>query len=107
LIQDATRRSADEIGGIGIAVSEMQASATTVAAAVHQQMMATQRIAEGAESTAAHVATFTEAVVTVEQAIDRAGDTAKTVLDVSRVIAQRTTELDGAMSLLFDRVRAG
>jgi hypothetical protein len=106
-IQAATGRAVDEIAGIGSAVAAMQASATTIAAAVHQQSMATHRIAEGAEATAAHVATLTQAVATVDTAIGRAGDTAKTVLDVSRVIAERTTELDDAMSMLFQRVRAG
>jgi methyl-accepting chemotaxis protein len=106
-IQMATGRAVEEIGGIGGAVASMQASATTIAAAVHQQSMATHRIAEGAESTATHVATLTKAVATVDAAIGRAGGTAKTVLDVSRVIAERTTELDDAMSVLFRRVRAG
>jgi methyl-accepting chemotaxis protein len=97
----------DEIGVIGGAVADMQASATTIAAAVHQQSLATRHIAEGADSTSRHVSALTHAVTTVEGAMCRAGQTAKTVLDVSHVLARRTGELDDAMTVLFQRVRAG
>ena len=106
-IQDATRRSVDEITGVRGAVSEMAESATTIAAAVHQQSAATEKIAEGAESTASHVSTLTKAIANVEDAVRQAGGTARAILEASDAMAARAGDLDGAMSVLFRSVRAG
>ncbi|NNM74358.1 methyl-accepting chemotaxis protein [Enterovirga aerilata] len=106
LIMEATRRSVGEIAGIREAVFDMRGSATTVAAAIHQQNAATNAIAENAQFTADHIATARRAVSTVENAIERTAEAAETVLATSRSIAERTGALDGAMSVLFDRVRS-
>ncbi|MDB5512265.1 MAG: methyl-accepting chemotaxis protein McpB [Enterovirga sp.] len=106
LIHEATRRSVAEISAIREAVFDMQGSAATIAAAIHQQNDATNRIAEGAQSSADHVQTATAAVTVVEDAIGRTSDTVSAVLQTSRVIAERTQQLDVAMSLLSERVRA-
>ena len=107
VIQAAARSSVGEISAIRAAVFDMRASGTTVAVAIHQQTAATQRIAEGAHSTANHVAVATEAVRSVEASIGRAGESARAVLDMSRAVAERTTQLEDAMSVMFEQVRSG
>jgi hypothetical protein len=106
VIHEATRRSVGEIAGIREAVFDMRSGATTVAAAIHQQNAATNAIAESAQSTADHIATARRAVSTVQAAIDRTAEAADGVLVTSRSIADRTGMLDGAMSVLFERVRS-
>jgi hypothetical protein len=105
LIHEATRRSVGEIAGIREAVFDMRGSATTVAAAIHQQNAATDLIATSAQATADHIASARRAVSTVENAIERAADAAENVLSMSRTVAERTGALDGAMTVLFERVR--
>ncbi len=107
VIHEATRRSVGEIAGIREAVFDMRTSATTVAAAIHQQNAATNTIAESAQSTADHIGTARRAVSTVENAIERTAEAAESVLAMSRTVAERTGVLDGAMTVLFERIRTG
>jgi methyl-accepting chemotaxis protein len=106
LIHEATRRSVGEIAGIREAVFDMRGSATTVAAAIHQQNAATNSIAASAQATADHMASARSAVSTVENAIERTAEAAESVLSMSRTVAERTGALDGAMTVLFERVRS-
>lgn len=105
LIQDGTRCSVDEVGQIRAAILDMQDRATAVAAAIDHQSAATDLIVRSAASTASHVATAAQAVVTVQGAIGRAVETADVVSEVSLTLAHRTSELDEAISVLFDKVR--
>ena len=106
LIQEATRRSVDEISAIRSAVFAMEGSATTIAAAIHQQTAATERIAESAQSTSDHVAIAARAVSTVQDAIGRTVEASGTVLATSRDIADRSGDFDTALATLFRRIRA-
>ena len=105
VIHEATRRSVGEIAGIREAVFDMRGSATTVAAAIHQQNAATNAIAASAQATADHIASARRAVSTVESAFERTAEAADSVLSISRIVAERTGDLDGAMTVLFERVR--
>jgi methyl-accepting chemotaxis protein len=97
LIEDATKRSVDEIVGTGKTVSNIASSAEAVSAAVNQQANATQNIAENAARAANNAATVTEALKTVEETIRKTQEAADAVLGVSRDLSSRTNELDTAM----------
>ena len=101
VIQEATRRSVEEIAGAGRTVSDIAAIAEAVAGSVDQQAAATASIAESATGAAANATTVAEALDSVGQTIRRTKEAAKTVLEFSRALEGRTGELDSAMNTLF------
>jgi methyl-accepting chemotaxis protein len=101
VIQEATRRSVDEIAGAGRTISDIAAIAEAVAGSVDQQAAATASIAESAMSAAANATTVAEALDSVGETIRRTQEAAKVVLEFSRALEGRTDELDNAMNTLF------
>jgi methyl-accepting chemotaxis protein len=101
VIQDATRRSVDQIAGAGRTISDIAAIAEAVAGSVDQQAVATSSIAESAMNAAAHATTVAEALDSVGETISRTQEAAKVVLEFSRALEGRTGELDVAMNTLF------
>jgi methyl-accepting chemotaxis protein len=101
VIQEATRRSVEEIAGAGRTISDIAAIAEAVAGSVDQQALATASIAESATSAAATANTVAEALDSVGEIIRRTQEAAKAVLDFSRALEGRTGELDNAMDTLF------
>lgn len=101
VIQEATRRSVDEIAGAGRTISDIAAIAEAVAGSVDQQAAATASIAESAMSAAANATTVAEALDSVGETIRRTQEAAKVVLEFSRALEGRTGELDNAMNTLF------
>ena len=92
LIEDATKRSVDEIVGTGKTVSNIASSAEEVSAAVNQQAGATHNIAQNAARAANNAATVIEALKTVEETIRKTQEAADAVLGVSRDLSSRTNE---------------
>ncbi len=101
VIQEATRRSVEEIAGAGRTISDIAAIAEAVAGSVDQQTAATASIAESATSAAANATTVAEALDSVGETIRRTQEAAKAVLEFSRALEGRTGELDNAMNTLF------
>ena len=101
VIQEATRRSVEEIAGAGRTISDIAAIAEAVAGSVDQQAAATASIAESAMNAAATASTVAEALDSVGETIRRTQEAAKAVLEFSRALEGRTGELDTAMNTLF------
>jgi methyl-accepting chemotaxis protein len=101
VIQEATRRSVEEIAGAGRTIADIAAIAEAVAGSVDQQAAATASIAESATSAAANATTVAEALDSVGETIRRTQEAAKAVLEFSRALEGRTGELDNAMNTLF------
>jgi methyl-accepting chemotaxis protein len=101
VIQEATRRSVEEIAGAGRTISDIAAIAVAVAGSVDQQAAATASIAESATNAAANATTVAEALDSVGETIRRTQEAAKAVLEFSRALEGRTGELDNAMNALF------
>ena len=101
VIQDATRRSVEEIAGAGRTISDIAAIAEAVAGSVDQQAVATTSIAQSAMSAANNATTVAEALDSVGETIRRTQEAAKVVLEFSRALEGRTGELDVAMNTLF------
>jgi methyl-accepting chemotaxis protein len=106
VIQETTRRSVEVITHAGRTITDIASIAETVAASVEQQAAATDNIAVGASRAESNAATVAHALETVADTIGRTEDAAKTVLDFSRDLAGRASELDGAMENLFQTASA-
>jgi methyl-accepting chemotaxis protein len=101
LIQEATRRAVEGIEGTGRTIASIAGIAEEVASAVDSQAAATDGIAETANRAAANAKTVAEALKTVADAVRRTQDDAAAVLDLSRNLSGRTTDLEAGMNTLF------
>jgi methyl-accepting chemotaxis protein len=72
-----------------------------VASSVDRQAAATDGIAGTASRAAANAKTVAEALKTVADAVRRTQDDAAAVLDLSRNLSGRTTDLEAGMDTLF------
>jgi methyl-accepting chemotaxis protein len=108
LIQEATRRAVEGIEGTGRTIASIAGIAEEVASAVDSQAAATDGIAETANRAAANAKTVAEALKTVADAVRRTQDDAAAVLNLSRNLSGRTTDLEAGMNTLFTAAgRAG
>ena len=98
LIQEATRRAVEGIEGTGQTIAGI---AEEVASSVDRQAAATDGIAETANRAAANANTMAEALKTVADAVRRTQADAAAVLDLSRNLSGRTTDLDAGMNTVF------
>ncbi len=105
VVEEATRRSVAEIADAGKSIDEIATIVEAVATAVDEQTSATGSITESATRTAANAATVSQALKTVEGAILKTQEASKSVLDFSRELQGRTTELDEAIDTLFDAAK--
>ena len=101
VIEEATRRSVDEIAGTSKTIAEIAAAAESVAAAVDEQTSATGSIASSAGRTADNAATVSESLKVVEQTIQRTQGAANSVLEFSKNLHGRTAEFEAALKALF------
>jgi methyl-accepting chemotaxis protein len=101
LIQDATRLAVEGIEGTGKTVAGIAGIAEEVASSVDRQAAATDGIAGTASRAAANAKTVAEALKTVADAVRRTQDDAAAVLDLSRNLSGRTTDLEAGMDTLF------
>jgi methyl-accepting chemotaxis protein len=101
MIQEATRRSVEEIAGAGTTISDVAAIAERVAASVDAQASVTGEIAKSASAATTNAATVSNALTAVDDAIRQTQDAAGAVLEFSRGLSRRTGELDAAVETLF------
>ncbi|HLL28332.1 MAG TPA: methyl-accepting chemotaxis protein [Xanthobacteraceae bacterium] len=101
VVEAATRLSVAEIAGSVKSIDEIASIVETVATAVDEQTSATESITASADRTAANAATVSQALKTVEDAIGKTQEASKSVLDFSRHLQARTSELDRAIEALF------
>jgi methyl-accepting chemotaxis protein len=101
MIQEATRRSVEEIAGAGTTISDVAAIAERVAASVDAQASVTGDIAKSAAAATANATTVSKALNAVDDAIRQTQDAARAVLEFSHGLSSRTGELDAAVETLF------
>jgi methyl-accepting chemotaxis protein len=102
MIQEATRRSVEEIAGAGTTISDVARIAERVAASVDAQASVTGEIAKSAAAANTNAATVSNALAAVDAAIRQTRDAARAVLEFSRGLSSRTSELDAAVETLFE-----
>jgi methyl-accepting chemotaxis protein len=107
VIEEATHRSVNEIGEAGKSIDKIATVVEAVATAVDEQTNATGSITESAGRTAANASTVSDALKTVESAILKTQEASKSVLDFSRELRERTSELDRVIDLLFSAAKEG
>jgi methyl-accepting chemotaxis protein len=100
-IQEATRRSVEEIASTGRTISEIAATADSVATAVNEQATATDTIAGSALHAASNAKAVAAALKTVAETIARTQEAAQSVLDSSHGLSKNTTELDKVVDALL------
>jgi methyl-accepting chemotaxis protein len=100
-IQEATRRSVEEIASTGRTISEIAATADSVATAVNEQATATDTIAGSALHAANNAKAVAIALKTVADTIGRTQEAAQSVLDFSRGLSRNTAELDQVVDALL------
>jgi methyl-accepting chemotaxis protein len=101
MIQEATRRSVEEIAGAGTTISDVARIAERVAASVDAQASVTGEIAKSASAASANAATVSNALTAVDDAIRHTQEAARTVLEFSHGLSSSTRELDAAVDKLF------
>jgi methyl-accepting chemotaxis protein len=101
MIQEATRRSVEEIAGAGTTISDVARIAERVAASVEAQASVTGEIARSASAASANAATVSNALTAVDDAIRHTREAAHTVLEFSHGLSSSTRELDAAVDKLF------
>jgi methyl-accepting chemotaxis protein len=101
LIQEATRRAVEDIEGTGKTIASIADIVGQVASSVDRQAAATDGIAESAGRAAANANTVAEAFKMVADAIQRTQADAAAVLDLSRNLTGRSSDLDAGMNSLF------
>ena len=100
-IQEATRKSVEEIASTGRTISEIAATADSVATAVNEQATATDTIAGSALHAASNAKAVAIALKTVAETIGQTREAAQSVLDFSHGLSRNTTDLDKVVDALL------
>ncbi len=102
MIEEATRRSVDEIANTGETILSIARTSEMIASALNEQAAATGNIAESAVAAANNASTVTNAMKTVGDTIAKTKAAAETVLASSRDLTGSTGEVANAMDSLFE-----
>jgi methyl-accepting chemotaxis protein len=101
MIQEATRRSVEQIGVSRKAITGIADIAEAVSHSVDQQAGATGSISEGIQGAVRNSTTVAEALRTIEDTIRRARDASRAALDLSERLAENARDSGLAMDTLF------
>ena len=101
LIQEATRRSVDEIELGSKTAAEIAMIAESVSSAVNEQAAATGSIAEGATRAADNAATVNDALKTIEATVRETSEAADASVALTDKLASGTAGIDSAIDELF------
>lgn len=102
MIQEATRRSVEQIGTSTDAITGIANLAEAVAHSVDQQAGATGSISEGVHGAARNATTVAEALRTIEDTVRQARDASRAALDLSDRLAESARNTGVAMEALFE-----
>jgi methyl-accepting chemotaxis protein len=100
-IQEATRRSVEEIASTGQTIADIAATADSVASAVNEQATATDSIAGSTLHAASNAKAVAAALKTIAETIGQTQDAAQSVLDFSHGLSRNTIELDQVVDALL------
>jgi methyl-accepting chemotaxis protein len=105
-IQEATKRSVEEIASIGRAIGELSGVSTSIATAVEQQSATTRSIAESIHGAADHTGRASAEIETVERAVGLGAAAVGDITAWTARLSARAMDLEAKLATFFSRVRA-
>jgi methyl-accepting chemotaxis protein len=105
-IQEATKRSVEEISAIARVIGKLTAVSTSIAAAVQQQSMTTRAIAESVQNAAGHTARASVEIDSVERTVSRGVAAVDEITAWTERLSARANDLESKVATFFTRVRA-
>jgi methyl-accepting chemotaxis protein len=105
-IQDASRRTAQEISSIARSINELTDAAMKIDAAVEEQSVTTQQIASSMQVAAANTGRATKDVASVEQASSGNLDAVRNLIGWAQRLSATAQDVERQVADFFDRVRA-
>ena len=105
-IQDATRKSVDEISAISRVIGQLTETATSIALAVEEQSATPRDIAASIQTAAGHTASASTEILSVEEAAGRSAKAFSEIADLTGLVSSRANELQSKVAEFFNRVRA-
>jgi methyl-accepting chemotaxis protein len=105
-IQEASKRSVEEISSIARVIGTLTGVSTSIAAAVEQQSMTTRDIAESIHTAAGHTARASTEIGSVEQAVTRGAAAVDAITQWTARLSSRANDLETNVATFFTRVRA-
>ncbi len=105
-IQDATKRSVEEISSIARTIGKLTTVSTSIASAVQQQSMTTRGIAESVHDAAGHTAHASVEINSVDEAVTRSVAAVGDITAWTDRLSARANDLEAKVATFFSRVRA-
>jgi methyl-accepting chemotaxis protein len=105
-IQEATKRSVEEISSIARTIGKLTTVATSIASAVQQQSMTTRGIAESIHNAAGHTAQASVEINAVDKAVTRGVGAVDEITTWTGRLSARANDLETKVATFFSRVRA-
>ena len=106
-MQSATASTVGVIGEIGEVIHQINGAASAVAAAIEEQIAATQEIARNIEQASAGADTVTRNIADVSQAASQTGDSAGVVLQSSEQLSQTSAAVGREVDAFLGKIREG
>ncbi len=105
-IQEATKRSVEEISSIARVIGKLTTVSTSIASAVQQQSMTTRGIAESIHNAAGHTARASVEINSVDEAVTRSVAAVGDITTWTARLSARANDLETKVATFFTRVRA-
>jgi methyl-accepting chemotaxis protein len=105
-IQEATKRSVEEISAIAGTIVKLTTVSTSIASAVQQQSMTTRGIAESIHDAAGHTARASVEINSVDEAVMRGAAAVGDIATWTERLSARANDLESKVATFFTRVRA-
>jgi methyl-accepting chemotaxis protein len=105
-IQQATKRSVEEISAIAGTIVKLTTVSTSIASAVQQQSMTTRGIAESVHDAAGHTARASVEINSVDEAVMRNVAAVGDIATWTERLSARASDLETKVATFFTRVRA-
>jgi len=105
-IQEATKRSVDEISSIARTIGMLTTVSTSIASAVQQQSLTTRGIAESIHNAAGYTARASAEIGSVEDSVTRGVAAVGDITTWTAELSTRANDLETKVATFFTRVRA-
>jgi methyl-accepting chemotaxis protein len=105
-IQEATKRSVEEISSIARTIGKLTTVSTSIASAVQEQSMTTRGIAESIHNAAGHTARASVEINSVDEAVTRGVAAVGDIATWTDRLTARANDLEMKVATFFSRVRA-
>jgi methyl-accepting chemotaxis protein len=105
-IQEATKRSVEEISSIARIIGKLTTVSTSIASAVQQQSTTTRGIAESIHTAAGHTARASVEINSVDEAVTRGVAAVGEITTWTDRLSARANDLETKVATFFTRVRA-